>query len=162
MSKIRDGPAKAEFFSASSASSSRETLRWVSGVGSLYRGSECVGLSGSSWPTGMSGSFDTIQVLKNEIDKGVVFLGREDNEGEPAEPETERRLRQRHLLRPIPRLSAGPNDERGDRDGEEVIRLVENSAQQRGAGLSVAEPKHTGEVGKSTRQIRGAEEDPAE
>src|SRR5882724_933577 len=110
----------------------------------------------------MSGSFDTIQVLKNEIDKGVVFLGREDNEGEPAEPETERRLRQCHLLRPIPRLSAGPNDERGDRDGEQVIWLVKNSAQQRGAGLSVAEPKHAREVGKSSRQIRGAEKDPAE
>src|SRR5256714_9749357 len=110
----------------------------------------------------MSGSFDTMHILKNEIDKRVVFLGREDNQGEPAEPETERRLRQRHLLRPIPGLFAGPNDERGDRDGEQVIRLVKNSAQQGGAGLSVAEPKHASEVGKSARQIRGAKEDPAE
>src|SRR5205807_4362947 len=110
----------------------------------------------------MSGSFDTVKFLKNEIDKRVVFLSGENDQGEPAETKTERGLWQRHLLGPIPGLFAGPDHERRDPDREQVIRFVKNPAQQRRPRLRVTEPKHAREIGESARQIGRAEENPAE
>src|SRR6476469_2804468 len=98
----------------------------------------------------MSGSFVTIS--ENEIDKGVVFLGREHDQSEPAEAETERGLWQRHLLGPTPRLFSRPNDDRSDRDRNQIVRLIKNAAQERGAGLRVVKPKHAGEIGQRARQ----------
>src|SRR5688500_18057669 len=103
----------------------------------------------------------TISFLENEIDKGVVFLGGQDDQREAAKREADGGFGNRHALRPIPRLFPGPNDERGHGDREQVIRLVKNSAEQGGAGLRGPESEHAGEVGERVREIDRAEEYPA-
>src|SRR5213592_4036360 len=100
----------------------------------------------------------TFGSLENEIDERVVFLGGQDDQGEPAERETKRRLGQTHVLGPIPGLPSGPDDKRGNADREQVIRLVKNSAQQDRPRLGLTEPEHAGEILQGAGKIRGAEE----
>src|SRR5687767_8661398 len=90
----------------------------------------------------------TVSFLENEIDEGVVFLRGQDHQREAAKSEADRGFGNRHALRPIPRLFSGPNDERSQGDREQVIRLVKNSAEKRGAGLRGPEAEHAREVGQ--------------
>src|SRR4029077_2583720 len=81
------------FFSARSASSSRGSLRCAAlGVGAAYLGNEYFGRG--AWVVGI------VNALAHEIAKGVVLLRGQDDQREPAERETSRRLRPGHLLAP--------------------------------------------------------------
>src|SRR5580765_5422770 len=105
------------FFSARSASSSRGSLRCAAlGVGSAYLGNEYFGRG--AWIVGRRRSRYSVlprilSALENEIDKRIVFLGGQDDQRDPAERETSRRLRPGHFLAPIPRLRPEPNNDSG-------------------------------------------------
>src|SRR4029077_12429234 len=112
------------FFSARSASSSRGSFRCTElGVGSAYLGNEYFG--GGAWVVGI------FNALENEIDKRVVFLRGQDDQPEPPERETSRRLRPGHFLAPIPSLRPKPNNDSRDQNRQNVIRLVNQTANQR-------------------------------
>src|SRR5436190_17529771 len=87
-----------------------------------------------------------IQRLKNEIDKRIVFLRGQDDQREPAERETSRRLRPRHFLAPIPSLSPEPNNDSRGQNRQNVIGLVNQTANQRRIWKRLIEVKHRTEV----------------
>src|SRR6266576_148134 len=127
------------FFSARSASSSRGSLRCAAlGVGSAYLGNEYFGRGG-----GVVGIFNA---LENEIDKRIVFLRGQDDQREPAERETSRRLRPRHFLAPIPSLSPEPNNDSRGQNRQNVIGLVNQTANQRRIRERLIEVKHRAEI----------------
>src|SRR6266481_1206032 len=68
--------------------------------------------------------------LKNEIDKGVVFLCGHNSECQPRQPAAHRRLWPSELLRKIPRLSASPDDDRRNGNRDKVVRLVNDPTDQ--------------------------------
>src|SRR5947207_9057425 len=127
------------FFSARSASSSRGSLRCAAlGVGSAYLGNEYFGRGG-----GVVGIFNA---LENEIDKRVVFLGGQDDQRDPAERETSRRLRPGHLLGPIPSLRPKPDYDSRDQNRQNVIGLVNQTANQRRIRERPIQVKHRAEI----------------
>src|SRR4029077_17614276 len=127
------------FFSARSASSSRGSLRCAAlGVGSAYLGNEYFGRG--AWVVGI------FNALENEIDNGVVLLRGQDDQREPAERETSRRLRPGHLLAPVPRLRPKPNNDSGGQDRQNVIGLVNQAANQRRIREGLIQVKHRAEI----------------
>src|SRR6266480_1860391 len=130
------------FFSASSASSSRGILRCAGapGVGSAYLGNEYFGRGG--WFAGI------FNALENEIDKGVVFLRGQDDQREPAERETSRRPK--------------PNNDSRGQNRQNVIRLVNQTANQRRIRQRLFEVKHRAEILDGAPQALTAKEHPAD
>src|SRR5580765_1376275 len=127
------------FFSARSASSSRGSLRCAAlGVGSTYLGNEYFGRG--AWVVGICGA------LENEVDKRVVFLRGQDDQRDPAERETNRRLRPGHVLAPIPRLRPKPNNDSRGQDRQNVIGLVNQTANQRRIRERLIQVKHRAEI----------------
>ena len=62
---------------------------------------------------------------KNEIDERVVGLGGEHGHGQQEQRQRYRGLARADASRPIPRLRAGPHDERTQRDGSQIVRLAQ-------------------------------------
>src|SRR5258707_11456505 len=134
------------FFSARSASSSRGSLRCAAlGVGSAYLGNEYFGRGGVVVGRRRS-RYDVLcrifNALKNEIDKRIVFLRGQDDQRHPAERETSRRLRPGHLLAPIPRLRSKPNNDSRGQNRQDVIGLVNQTANQRRIWAWLIQVKH--------------------
>jgi hypothetical protein len=100
--------------------------------------------------------------LENEIDKGVVFLRIQDDQREPAERETSRRLRPGHFLSPIPSLSPKPNNDSRDQNRQNVIGFVNQTANQRRIRERLFEVKHRAEILDGAPKALTAKEHPAE
>src|SRR5947208_441774 len=137
-------------FSARSASSSRGSLRCAAlGVGSAYLGNEYFGRGGAV--VGRRRSRNDVlrrifNALENKIDKRVVFLGCQNDERDPPERETSRRLRPGHLLAPIPSLRPKPNDDSRGENRQNVIGLENQAANQRRIRERPIEVKHRAEI----------------
>src|SRR5262245_25183919 len=101
-------------------------------------------------------------ILKDEINKGIVGLRRHHEKRDPEKSQNRCAFRPRDTASPIPSLHPRPSDHRRQGHAKEVVWLIDCAGDQPGTGLWRTESKHALTISQGGRKIPCPKENPGE